>query len=280
MEYIYQPEDLKAALPSRDSAANKGSCGKVLVIAGSRNMCGAAYLCAKAAYRTGAGLVYIYTEACNRVILQQLLPEAVLLTYEPDDWQEEHLRTALEGKGVVIAGPGLGTQEWKTGLLRTVLRYHEGACLFDADALNLMAGAPALWNEVRRPLIVTPHIGEMHRLTQRTACEIKAHAAQIAMEFSRAHGIVTVLKDAQTVTSDGSECAWNTAGNHGMATGGSGDVLAGIIGGLLAQKLPLFEAARLGVYVHALAGDAARAARGAYSMMAGDIAEYILFGIS
>lgn len=280
METIYCPQKLSEVLPQRTADSFKGTYGKVLVVAGSRNMCGAAYLAGKAAYRTGAGLVYIYTEECNRVILQQLLPEAVLLTYDVQNWKPEALDDCLRGMTAVSAGSGLGTGEVKKEILRHILAADYLPRVLDADALNLLAADETLWEVAKEPFIITPHIGEMSRLCALPAAKLKAAPAEAAAAFSAAHRVITVLKDARTVVSDGKDCSWNTRGNNGMATGGSGDVLAGIIGGLLAQKLPLFEAAKLGVYIHALAGDAAAKERGTYSMMAGDILEHILYGVS
>lgn len=279
MEMIYCPQDLSEVLPKRTADSFKGTYGKVLIVAGSRNMCGAAYLAGKAAYRTGAGLVYIYTEECNRVILQQLLPEAVLITYDPLNWEPETLQKCLEGMTAAAVGPGLGTGEVKKEILKEILAADCLPRVLDADALNILAANDDLWKLAGAPFIITPHIGEMSRLSGLTAKTLKSDPAKAAKDFSAAHRVITVLKDAKTVVSDGTDCSFNTCGNNGMATGGSGDVLTGIIGGLLAQKMPLFEAAKLGVYIHALAGDAAAKERGTYSMMAGDIAEHILYGV-
>lgn len=277
MEYIYDPQDLAEVLPPRRPGSNKGTFGKVLVIAGSRGMCGAAYLCGKAAYRAGAGLVYVLTEECNRTILQQLLPEAVLYTYEPESLGESSLQGLFEGKSAVVLGPGLGKSGAALTLLKAVLTLEGVPRILDADALNLLSEHGELWETAAVPFIVTPHVGEMARLCKKEIRDVKADLSGTASAYAREHGIVAVLKDAQTVVSDGRDCSRNLRGNHGMATGGSGDVLSGVIGGLLAQGLPLFEAARAGVYLHALAGDEARRERGAYSMMAGDILEHILW---
>lgn len=274
------PGEWEKMLPKREDDSNKGTYGKVLVIAGSRNMCGASYFSAKAAYRTGAGLVYIFTEECNRIILQQQLPEAVLLTYNPESLTEELVRSALRDKDAVVMGPGLGTGADKEIILRTILRENSKKRVLDADALNLLAAYPDLWKEADGAFIITPHPGEMSRLTGLSVPEIKKDTVGTARRFSAEHRIITVLKDHRTVVSDGTDFYRNTTGNHGMATGGSGDVLAGIIGGLLARKMDLFEAACLGCYIHGMAGDRARDERGAYSMMAEDIVNYILYGIS
>lgn len=273
-------ETWRRMLPERKDDANKGSFGKVLVIAGSRNMCGAAYFAAKAAYRTGAGLVYILTEECNRVILQQKLPEAVLYTYEPKELTEQLVQNAVQDIDAIVAGPGLGTGDDKVILLKSILKAFQIKRVFDADALNLLAAYPGLWEEAEGSFVITPHPGEMSRLTGFPVEKIKRDLQGTAFRFSKEHGLVTLLKDHRTIVSDGNNIYRNETGNHGMASGGSGDVLAGIIGGLLAQKMDLYEAACLGCYIHGMAGDRARDVRGAYSMMAEDIIENILYGIS
>lgn len=277
MEILYRPDSVREALPARAKDGHKGDFGRVLVAAGSKNMCGAAYFSAMAAYRMGAGLVYIYTPKCNRVILQQLIPEAVLITYRPGNWREEELKEALLGMDAVVAGPGLGQGEVQKEILKVILSANGLPRILDADALNLLAADETLWELCQAPLVITPHMGEMARLCGRRTADIRADAAGTALQFSKKHRVITVLKDAKTVTSDGTDCYLNTTGNDGMATGGSGDVLSGMIGGLLAQKLPLLEAARLGVYLHGLAGDRAREQVGAYSMTARDILDGIRF---
>ena len=274
----YEAWELKEKLPSRSEDSNKGDYGKLLLAAGSRNMCGAAYLAGKAAYRSGVGLVYIYTEECNRVILQELLPEAVLITYQPERWDRSQLETALQGKTAVAAGPGLGKSTCAGEILQTILKNRLPKVL-DADALNLLASHPQWYKLAQDSFVVTPHPMEMSRLTGIPVKEIQEHRSKIALDYAREHHLVTVLKGSHTVVTDGLDEYINNTGNHGMATGGSGDVLTGVIGAFLAQKMDLFEAARLGVYVHGLAGDTVRKERGTYSMMAGDIADRILYGI-
>ena len=164
--------------------------------------------------------------------------------------------------------------------METVLRANDKRRLLDAGALMILAKYPQLWESVKTPIVITPHLGEMSRLTGLEIRDIKQNLSETALQFCRTYPAVTLLKDAQTIISDGTDYYRNMTGNHGMATGGSGDVLSGIIGGLLAQKMELFEAAALGAYLHGMAGDMARERRGAYSMMAGDIVEHILYGIS
>lgn len=281
MEYSYSYQDVIERLPVRKSDAHKGSCGKTLLIAGSRNMCGAAYLSAKAAYRSGVGLVYIYTEECNRIILQQLIPEAVLITYDENNWDPEQLNRLMQGMDSVAIGPGLGQSQVKLKILKEVLKANEKKRILDADALNILAANPQLWQFLNTPVVITPHLKEMQRLNGMSMSEMKDNLTETACVFSEEYHVITVLKDEHTRVSDGSEdCYVNCTGNHGMATGGSGDVLTGVIAGFTAQGLELFEAAKLGVCVHGMAGDRVKEIRGARSMMAGDIADAILYGIS
>ena len=274
----YQQWELKEKLPPRTENSNKGDYGKLFLIAGSRNMCGAAYLAGKAAYRSGVGLVYIYTEECNRVILQELLPEAVLITYQPDEWKKEQLLEALGGKTAIAIGPGIGRSSCAEDILQEVLQSDLPKVL-DADALNILSEHPEWYETSHKPYIVTPHPMEMSRLTGLTISDIQAHRRECAFTFARDHHLITVLKGSHTIVTDGIDEFVNESGNHGMATAGSGDVLTGIIGAFLAQKMDPFEAARLGVFVHGLAGDEAKKERGTYSMMAGDIVKHILYGI-
>lgn len=274
----YQREKLKEELPHRQEDSNKGDYGKLLLIAGSCNMCGAAYLAAKAAYRAGTGLVYIYTEECNRIILQERIPEAVLYTYSPEHWEADQLEEIMKGKTAIAVGPGLGQSHCAEEITRAVLR-SQLSKVVDADALNLLAKHPAWYEERNGSMIVTPHPAEMSRLSQMSVNDIQADRHACAKAYAKMHHVIMVLKGSHTIVTDGTDEYINDTGNHGMATAGSGDVLTGIIGGFLAQHMMPFEAARLGVYVHGLAGDDAKKERGTYSMMASDIVEHILYGI-
>lgn len=269
-------------LPGRRADSNKGTYGKLLIIAGSRGMSGAAYLSALSAYRAGAGLVKILTVEENRQILQSQLPEAIVETYtcedarkaEPDFVQvmEAHCAWAT----AIVLGPGLSQEPYVKKLVELVLTHAYVPIVMDADALNTVAAYPGLAAYYTENIMITPHVGEMARLTGKTVQEIKEHALAVAREYSGRHGITCVLKDAATVTADRDGMTYlNTSGNCGMAKGGSGDVLAGLIGSLLAQGAELSEAAFLGVYLHGLAGDAAAGDLGNRSILAREIADYL-----
>ena len=272
--FTYGEEDL-ARIARRRPYSNKGTYGKVLLIAGSRGMSGAACLSAMAAYRSGSGLVRVFTSECNREIIQICLPEAIVTTYRDDGIPTGVLEEALGWSDVVGIGPGLGTGRTSEEILATVLTEYRKPLVIDADGLNLLAQQPNLLYETEASVILTPHIGEMMRLTDNTKEEILEDILQTARQFAREYGVICALKDARTVVSDGSRVYVNTSGNNGMAVGGSGDILTGVICGLLAQKMPAFDAAALGVYLHGLAGDAAQEKRSAYGMIARDIADQI-----
>ncbi len=263
-------------LPARLAWANKGSCGKVLVMAGSKNMAGAAILAAKAAYRTGAGLVRVFTPECNRLILQTALPEAVLTTYE-DSFSPEQMDELLSWADAVVIGPGLSTDGKAKRILRYVLQYVKTPLVADADALNILAANEEMASMLNAGMIITPHLGEMARLTGLPVSQIQADPVRSAREYAAAHEVTVVQKDARTVVvpADGNSCFINTCGNAGMATGGSGDVLSGVLGALLASGMDVAEAAVAGVLLHAAAGDAAAAECGQRAMLAGDIIEGI-----
>ena len=274
--YRYTEERILASLPKRKERSNKGTYGKVLCVAGSRNMAGAAYLCAWAAYRTGAGLVRILTPKENRVILQTLLPEALLTTFDPDHFEVESIWEAFDWADVAAVGPGLGKRSWARELTKAALTRFSKPLVLDADGLNHLASHMEWLTAREEPLIVTPHPGEFARLTGQNIQEVTADIPGQAARFAQKHRCICVLKDAPTAISDPSGvCHVNTTGNNGMSTGGSGDVLTGIIAGLLAQKTPALEAALLGVWLHGRAGDLAVRKEGTWGMMARHLVEYL-----
>ncbi len=272
--FTLDPEDL-ADLPERPQDSNKGTFGRVLVVAGSKNMAGAAVLSGKAAYRAGAGLVRIFTPECNRMILQTALPEAILTTYAEDEFSMERMEELCQWANAIVIGPGLGVTPQTTRFLRYILQYGQVPTVVDADALNILVQTPDLMELLREDCILTPHLGEMSRLTDTPVPEIRADAVGFAREYAEENGITLVQKDARTVVafSDGSPSYVNLCGNSGMSTGGSGDVLSGVLGGLLAGGLTPKQAASYGVLLHAAAGDRAAAKKGERAMLAGDILE-------
>lgn len=273
--FAAEAEDLNG-IPSRKNRSNKGSYGKVLTVAGQKNMAGAAFFSGKAAYLTGAGLVRIFTEEQNRIILQELLPEAILTAWEGIKFPEELLSQALSWGTVIAAGPGLGTGKNAGKIIKFILKQAKVPVILDADGLNVLSEHLKWLKEASAPVIITPHLGEMARLTGKSIGEIQKHLLQVAQEFAREYNVICILKDARTITAwpDGRACI-NTSGNHGMATAGSGDILTGILAGLIAQGMEPAQAAAAGVYLHGAAGDLQAEHTGTYGMMARDILDGI-----
>lgn len=277
----YGPEDVRR-IPKRQAYSNKGSFGKVLIVAGSKHMSGAAYLSALASYRMGAGLVKILTVEENRIILQEQLPEAVIETYQPElaltDKQklQETIEQVCAWASVVVAGPGLGQETYVDILMEAVLANAYVPVIIDADGLNTIARCQTLTRYFTENIIITPHLGEMARLTGKSVSEIQKSLISTAVEYSSLHGITCVVKDAVTAVAGKEGTVYlNSAGNSGMAKGGTGDVLTGVIAGLLAQGEENWEAAILGVHLHAMAGDRCRDRIGEHGMLASDIANQL-----
>ena len=272
--YTLEKSDLSKFLPDRKKNSHKGSYGKILMITGSKGMSGAAYLSARAAYISGGGLVQIYTEESNRTILQQLLPEAIVSTYT--EYEEEKLQSLLKWADVICIGCGLGKSRTAGQILSYLMKYAEVPCVIDADGLNLLADHMELLPKEKKPFVLTPHMKEMAGLLGCTIPELGKNRFAALKEFTDSYGVVCALKDARTlVAGKDRQMFLNTAGNSAMAKAGSGDVLAGVITGLLAQHMKVYEGTVLGVYLHACGGDAARERRGAYSVLAEDLTEGI-----
>lgn len=279
--YTYGPEDM-ARIPHRQPYSNKGTFGKILIVAGSVDMCGAAYLSGLAAYRMGAGLVKIMTVEENRQMLQQLLPEAILSSYDCMQVieQPESFRQKVEDEcawaDVIVLGPGIGRAPYAEKLVQEFMMNAYVPMVIDADGLNIIAEREELTQYFTENIIITPHLGEMARLTGLSIPEIRSDLIGTAADYSGRYGIQCVLKDAVTVvTGREGQCYINSSGNSSMAKAGSGDVLTGVIAGLLGLGVEIWDAAVLGVYLHGAAGDRGRQTYGQHGMLARDLAEEI-----
>lgn len=266
-------------LPVRQSQSNKGTYGKVLLICGSKDMTGAAVLAGKGAYRIGAGLVTLCIPECIQKVVQQSLFEAVTLCYDGGDYMgtddQDKIIKQLKKADAVVFGPGMGQNNIVKELLSLALKYCPSPIVIDADGLNNLAQNQELLKNLEdHEVVITPHPGEMSRLIEKPISYVVNHSLQVAREFSKKYGVITVLKSARTIIAhpDG-RININCSGNNGMATGGSGDVLAGIIGGLIGQQLLPYDAAVLGAYIHGKAGDLAAEQNGEYAMIASDIVD-------
>lgn len=265
-------------IPKRANRGNKGTFGKILIIAGSACLAGAAVFSAKAAYKSGAGMVKILTVEENRQILQTLVPEAILSVYSPKKIDFSLLTTDMQWADVIVCGPGLGKSQEADKLVRFVLKNAAVPVVFDADALNLLAKDVDLLLAPHTELVLTPHLGEMARLTGNTIGYIQDALIGCAEEFARAYNVIVALKDARTVTAIPYNSTYvNLSGNNGMATAGSGDALTGVIAALIAQGLQPGIAAPLGVFLHGLAGDLVAEEKGVQGLMVSDLIEKLPF---
>ncbi|MBI4341252.1 MAG: NAD(P)H-hydrate dehydratase [Candidatus Omnitrophica bacterium] len=276
----------RGLFPVRKADAHKGDAGRVFLLAGSVGLSGAAALATLGALRTGAGLVTLGIPKSLHDPMVKKLTEAMLKVL-PETEQGALSRAAFPeilravvGADAVAIGPGLSQQSETQALVHELLPQIVKPLVVDADGLNAIAAKREVLAQRREPMILTPHPGEMARLSGLSNEEIQRSRQQIAKEFAVKHKVVLVLKGHETVVAGpGGELYVNDTGNPGMATGGCGDVLTGMIAALLGQKLPLFDAARLGVYVHGLAGDLVAKERGEIGLLASDLADRIPLAI-
>jgi NAD(P)H-hydrate epimerase len=261
--------DVAPLLPHRQRSAHKGNFGHLLVIAGSEGYTGAPILTAHAAARAGAGLVTLAVPRNIYPIVAGNCPPEIMP--RPFDGVPD-----TAGFDAVAIGPGLGQQPETQKMVWKVISSCSVPMVVDADALNTVAQATTALKKLQRPLVLTPHPGEMARLVRQTVKEVEAQRWEIARNFAREYGVTLVLKGAGTVITDKSGKLWiNSTGNPGMAKGGMGDALTGIIGSFLAQGMTPLDAARAGVFVHGLAGDLACNKFGEQAMLPTDLIEHL-----
>jgi NAD(P)H-hydrate epimerase len=268
-------------LPPRPLDSNKGTFGRVLIVSGSRGMSGAAVLCAGAALRGGAGLVRLAVPESILPIVASANPCYTTAPLAEDDHGRltavalPELLELVRGNTAVGMGPGLGQSAEVGRIVTAILEHPHTPLVLDADALNVLAGRLEPLGKHQGSVILTPHPGEFARLVGCDIPTVQARREEMAARFAATHGVVLILKGHRTVVTDGRRLYLNTTGNPGMATGGSGDVLTGLLAALVGQKLETFAAAQLGVYLHGLAGDLARAQMGEPSLIATDLLHFL-----
>ena len=271
----YIDQEAEGYLPQRPKNANKGSQGKILIIAGSRSIYGACYLSAKAALAAGSGLVKIYTHENNIASIQQALPEAMYAGYS--SYKEEEIKSLLDWADAVLIGPGLGTETLSQQIFTTVLKYDKAPMVIDADGLNILSRNLKLLDDMAEkkiPVILTPHLKEMERLTGIDLSIINDTMEQTAIDFVEKHPCTLVLKNYTTLIADSEgRTYFSDIGNQALATPGSGDVLAGITVSMLGQKQNSVLSAILGVYLHGRAGCRASEEYGMQGVLASHIIE-------
>jgi len=268
-------------LTPRAPDSHKGDFGRVLLVTGSRGMSGAAILCATGALRGGAGLVRAAIPGDILPVVAAGNPCYMTAPLPSDDQgrlaagaEAEVLRLAATSD-VIAAGPGLGATPAVGAVVRALLARTQVPLVLDADALNVLAGQTEALRGRAVPPVLTPHPGEFGRLLGRKVSGDPGERRELAQRFAAEHGVVVLLKGHGTVVTDGRRVYVNTTGNPGMATGGSGDVLTGLIAALLGQHLEPFAAAQLGAYLHGLAGDLARDDVGETSLIAADLIAHL-----
>jgi NAD(P)H-hydrate epimerase len=270
--------DIIKKFPKRQPAANKGDFGHVLVIAGSSGYTGAAYLTSQAALLSGSGLVTLAVGRSLYEIMATKLTEVMVRPFfETRDLSlsllaEKEISAFSERCNCLAIGPGISQNKETQSLVRNIIAKVEKPIVLDADGINALAVHSELLKNVKSSLILTPHPGEMARLTGKEKDEIQKNRKDVALTFANEYNTVVVLKGHETVVAaPGGEYYINKTGNSGMATGGTGDVLTGIITGFIAQGITPFEASILAVYFHGLAGDLAAKEKGLLSLIATDL---------
>lgn len=250
-EFLTTQEDVRNIIPKRDKFSHKGSFGRVLVIAGSEGYTGAAYITTESAVRSGAGLV---TLACNKKIQHILAAKFVeAMTFGYDHVNE--LLDAVKKADVIALGPGLGSNGETLDIIKFVLNNGKGNLVIDADGINVLSQNLDVIKDSKLPIILTPHPGEMARLTDLGIEYINENRMDVAKNFAKENSVIIVLKGYNTIITDGEKVYVNPTGNSTMASGGMGDCLTGIIASLVAQGCEALEASCASVYIHGFAGD-------------------------
>lgn len=274
----------RAFLPKRHPNMNKGDCGKVFVIAGSLGMVGAACLCAQAAIRSGSGLVTLGTPECVQPQAAVKLTEVMTIPLPCKDGvlcgdATEQIVEMVKKSDVCAIGPGLGNTDEIRGIVKAVLKENV-PCVIDADGLNAVSEDMNILKDKKCPVVLTPHPGEMARLTRLSVKDIEADREAAAAKLAKEYDVVVVLKGHRTVVaSPNGEVHINESGNSGMASGGMGDVLTGVLASFAGQGKSLYDAAVLGVFIHGLSGDMAAEELGEFGLVAGDVVERLPYAI-
>ncbi len=270
--------------PARPADGHKGTFGRVLIIGGSRGMSGAPSLAGLGALRGGAGLVYVAVPHEILPIVASIEPSYLtipLATHEETGSLSvaalPTLKQACDGKEAIAIGPGLGlTRDTITiTIVTTLYREIVQPMVVDADALNALAAQPEALKQSAGPRVFTPHPGEFARLLGIDIASVQGQREKLAAEFAKAHSVIVLLKGPRSIITDGERMAINLTGNSGMATGGTGDVLTGLITALLGQGMLPFEAAQLGAHLHGLAGDLAAVELSQPGLIASDLPRYL-----
>ena len=272
MDKILTHNDVLRILPDRHPNAHKGNFGRILLLCGSRVFTGAAALAALGALRTGAGLVYLAVPESIYAIEAIKLLEPIVLPLADENgmfsWDSiPAIKKLLPSMDAILIGPGVGCSEAVSAILEFVLSEFRGPVVIDADGINVLGQHKDVVRGREHPVIITPHVGEFLRI----GGSLESGRTEGAMALAKELKCIVVLKGNETIITDGEVAFKNTTGNPGMAVGGSGDVLAGMITSLLGQQLPILQATACAVWLHGAAGDICAEKLGQYCMLPSDI---------
>ncbi len=250
-EFILDKDFLRENIAPRDKYSHKGDFGSVLIFAGSYEYVGAAYICSNGAVKVGAGLVTLCSSKDILNILRDKLTEVMTVSFD----DSERIEKLMEKAKVIALGPGMGDTENTFNIVNNVLKNAKCPIVLDADGINVLSRDLSILNYENKGIVITPHLGEMARLTGLTIDFIEENRISTAQKFAKEHGIIVLLKGYNTVITDGETTYVNPTGNSAMASGGMGDCLTGIIAGFIAQGLTPIVAAAVGAYIHGLCGE-------------------------
>lgn len=275
---LLDAESAALYMPKRNKWSDKSTYGRVFAFTGCDSMTGAAVLSLKAAYKSGAGLVYAFTTEHCRNIIQQSLPEAVAVSVSSTAGHinSDAAKIDLSRASVVLIGCGIGNNDITSGFVKSILKEITSPLVLDADGLNVISSCPELKEMLPQNTVITPHPKEMSRLIGLSVEEICKKPLETALEFSRKYDVITVLKNTRTIIATPTgKATINITGTPAMSKGGSGDCLAGVISGLIAQGIDPYNAACLGCYINGRAGEIAEERLSEYGVLASDLIDCI-----
>ena len=277
-------QEIKDILIKREKNSHKGTYGKVGIIGGSKGMSGAPYLASSAALRTGSGLVYTMVPDSIATVLEIKSVEAIIKSFKCNGEgfiisNIEDVIDQCKNLDIIAIGPGLGVDYQRIELTSEILTRVDSPIVVDADGINCLVENKEILKSRKSTTILTPHLMEFSRLIKVDQDEIQKNRAKYSQKFAREYGVTMVLKGPNTIVCDSENMYINTTGNPGMATAGSGDTLTGMIVSLLGQGLSAYDASKLGVYLHGIAGDIAASDKGEYGLIARDIVNAIPYAI-
>lgn len=268
--YSYEKSDLKEVFPKRVDHSNKGTYGKLLVVAGNEQIYGALYMAVKAAQSIGTGLIRVITTQENKELLCSQLPEVMISTYNNDNYISI-VKEGLNWCNTILIGPGMGVGDRTEALLRSCLETGKNIVI-DADGINTLAKIKDWGKLLHSNVLITPHLLEMSRLISVPVAEIGQNLVEVCRKTSKKNNINIILKDSRSCSCNTLGKTYiNITGNNGMAKGGSGDVLSGIVAGLIATGTKIEAAGAIAAFIHGLCGDIARDKKGVYAMIPTDI---------